>query len=405
MIDRNFGKCLQCSVSYVILNIGNVHFSQKTTVKNARVCFILRHRQTAWNKTDAKNRSISLSGSFGKLEKKEELEMNISTIAKLANVSTATVSRYLNNGYVSEEKRQKIAEVIARTGYTPSSSAQTLRTGRNNLIGVIVPKISSESIGRMVDGITEIVNHSSYQVLLANTGNDTERELEYLKIFRTNNVDGVIFIGTLMSKKHLAIMHSYKKPIVLLSQQESGVSCVYFDDYGAAEKATDCLIRSGCKRIAHLGVTLRDKAAGRARRGGFMDTLLKNQIPVHEQLIVECEGFSTPDGQAAMQKLLDRGETFDGVFCATDTLAFGAMDCLRQAGISVPDQVCVSAVGNNRMSAIYHPHLTSVNLCHRTGGMEAGAILMEMIQNHVELIQNAQMQCQLFERESTNRTV
>ena len=131
MIDRNFGKCLQYSVSYVILNIVNLHFSQKTTVKNARVCFISRHRQTAWNKTDAKNRSISLSGSFGKLEKKEELEMNISTIAKLANVSTATVSRYLNNGYVSEEKRQKIAEVIARTGYTPSSSAQTLRTGRN----------------------------------------------------------------------------------------------------------------------------------------------------------------------------------------------------------------------------------------------------------------------------------
>lgn len=146
--------------------------------------------------------------------------MNISTIAALAGVSPATVSRYLNHGYVSEEKRKKIQEVIKRTGYTPSSSAQTLRTGRNNLIGVIVPKISSESVARMVDGITEAVSHSSYQVLLANTGNNTERELEYLKLFRVNNVDGVIFIGTLMSKKHLAVMRSYKKPIVLLGQQE-----------------------------------------------------------------------------------------------------------------------------------------------------------------------------------------
>ena len=107
--------------------------------------------------------------------------MNISMIAQLAEVSTATVSRYLNNGYVSEQKRKRIQAVIEQTGYTPSSSAQTLRTGRNNLIGVIVPKISSESVSRMVDGITEVVNNAGYQVLLANTGNNTEREMEYLK--------------------------------------------------------------------------------------------------------------------------------------------------------------------------------------------------------------------------------
>mgnify|MGYP000396964691 CR=1 FL=1 len=100
--------------------------------------------------------------------------MNISMIAQLAEVSTATVSRYLNNGYVSEQKRKRIQAVIEQTGYTPSSSAQTLRTGRNNLIGVIVPKISSESVSRMVDGITEVVNNAGYQVLLANTGNNTE---------------------------------------------------------------------------------------------------------------------------------------------------------------------------------------------------------------------------------------
>lgn len=190
-------------------------------------------------------------------QKGEMYQMNISTIAQLAEVSTATVSRYLNNGYVSEEKRKRIQEVIERTGYRPSSSAQTLRTGRNNLIGVIVPKISSESVARMVDGITEVVNNAGYQVLLANTGNDTEKELEYLKTFRLNNVDGVIFIGTLMTKKHLALMKSYKKPIVLMGQQESEVSSVYFDDYGAAQLATDCLVRCGCKNIAHLAVTLR----------------------------------------------------------------------------------------------------------------------------------------------------
>lgn len=327
--------------------------------------------------------------------------MNISTIAQLAEVSTATVSRFLNNGYVSEEKRKRIQEVIARTGYTPSSSAQTLRTGKNNLIGVIVPKISSESVGRMVDGITEIVNNAGYQVLLANTGNDTEKELEYLKTFRLNNVDGVIFIGTLMTKKHLALMKSYKKPIVLMGQQEFDVSCVYFDDYGAAQLATDCLIQNGCRRIVHLAVTLKDKAAGRARRGGYLDTLEKNGIPFQNELIAECAGFTTQDGTDAMQTFLEKGIPFDGVFCATDTIAFGALDTLRRAGFSIPEQVKVAAVGNNRMSAIYTPHLTSVNLSHRTGGLEAGAILMDMIQNGNEEIRTAQMQCRLYEREST----
>ena len=238
-------------------------------------------------------------------------QMNISTIAQLAEVSTATVSRYLNNGYVSEEKRKRIQEVIERTGYRPSSSAQTLRTGRNNLIGVIVPKISSESVARMVDGITEVVNNAGYQVLLANTGNDTEKELEYLKTFRLNNVDGVIFIGTLMTKKHLALMKSYKKPIVLMGQQESEVSSVYFDDYGAAQLATDCLVRCGCKNIAHLAVTLKDKAAGRARRSGYLDTLEQNHMPFREDLIIESAGFTTQNGSDAMQAFLEKGIAFE----------------------------------------------------------------------------------------------
>ncbi len=334
-------------------------------------------------------------------QKGEMYQMNISTIAQLAEVSTATVSRYLNNGYVSEEKRKRIQEVIERTGYRPSSSAQTLRTGRNNLIGVIVPKISSESVARMVDGITEVVNNAGYQVLLANTGNDTEKELEYLKTFRLNNVDGVIFIGTLMTKKHLALMKSYKKPIVLMGQQESEVSSVYFDDYGAAQLATDCLVRCGCKNIAHLAVTLKDKAAGRARRSGYLDTLEQNHMPFREELIIESAGFTTQDGSDAMQAFLEKGIAFDSLFCATDTIAFGAIDAMHRAGIQIPEQVKVAAVGNNRMSAIYTPHLTSVNLSHRTGGLEAGAILMDMIQNGNDAIRMAQMQCRLYEREST----
>ena len=95
--------------------------------------------------------------------------MTINEIAQMANVSRATVSRYLNDGYVSEERRKRIARVIEQTGYVPSQQARTLRTGKTQFVGVIIPKISSESIAREVAGITSVLGASGYSTVLANT--------------------------------------------------------------------------------------------------------------------------------------------------------------------------------------------------------------------------------------------
>ena len=105
--------------------------------------------------------------------------MNINEIAQLAGVSRATVSRYLNDGYVSTEKREKIRAVIEQTGYQPSSQAQTLRTKKTKLIGIILPKINSETISRMAAGVSEVLNKKGYQIILANTDNSIQEELKY----------------------------------------------------------------------------------------------------------------------------------------------------------------------------------------------------------------------------------
>ena len=107
--------------------------------------------------------------------------MNINEIARLAGVSRATVSRYLNNGYVSSEKKEVIRRVIQETGYQPSSQAQTLRTKKTSLIGVILPKINSDTISREVTGISDILTRRGYQLILANTNNDVEEELKKLQ--------------------------------------------------------------------------------------------------------------------------------------------------------------------------------------------------------------------------------
>ena len=104
--------------------------------------------------------------------------MNISEIAKMAGVSNAAVSRYLNNGYLSEEKRAVIRRVIEETGYRPSAQAQTLRTGQTKTVGVILPRIDSFSIGSVMTGIDATLERKGFRLLLADTHNDPAKELE-----------------------------------------------------------------------------------------------------------------------------------------------------------------------------------------------------------------------------------
>ena len=121
--------------------------------------------------------------------------MTIKEIAKLAGVSSAAVSRYLNGGYVSDEKKEQIKKVIDETGYQPSAQARMLRTKKACLIGVVVPKINSESISRITAGIEKVLSERNYQMLLAGTDNTPAKEIEYMRLFENYPVDGINSCG------------------------------------------------------------------------------------------------------------------------------------------------------------------------------------------------------------------
>lgn len=326
--------------------------------------------------------------------------MTISEIAKLAGVAPATVSRYLNNGYVSKEKRAVIKRVIDETGYVPLSSAQTMRTGRSHMIAVIVPKINSESISEMVDGITTGLSGTGYNPVLANTYNSLTKELEYLKIFKENYVDGVILMGTVITEKHHEIMKTYNKPIVILSQFDSNYSCVYYDNYSAARMATEHLIKTGCRKIANIYVLPSDAAAGSNRIKGFKDALEVSGTAYDQRLCEESQ-FSLEGGYNAMQRIIDKKIEFDGVFCATDTIAMGAMSCLKDNGIEICSQVKVAAIGDSKIAAAMRPALTSVHLHYRTGGKEACKVLLDKIKNKDNIIKQYKLGCDLIVRATT----
>lgn len=327
--------------------------------------------------------------------------MNINEIAKMAGVSKTTVSRYLNDGYVSEEKRIQIKRVIEETGYQPSAQAKMLRTKKTGLIGVIIPKINSDTVSRMVAGISDVLAKNGYQLLLANTNNDIEEELKYLNLFKDNQVDGILFIGTIFTRRHKQLLKDCKVPLVILGQRLEGYSSVYHDDYHAALQMTQLLIKNG-KVPGFIGVTVKDEAAGLNRKKGF-EAALKNQKIEYNSLQMAEGEFSIESGYEKMKELLKSVPDIDSVFCATDNIAIGAMYYLKKIGKKIPEEIQLAGIGDTPMAKLVTPSLTTVHFYYKTSGMEAASMLVELLETKNTVKKELKMGYEIVKQESTRR--
>lgn len=230
--------------------------------------------------------------------------MTIKEIAKLAGVSSAAVSRYLNGGYVSDEKKEQIKKVIEETGYQPSAQARMLRTKKACLIGVVVPKINSESISRITAGIEKVLSERNYQMLLAGTDNTPVKEIEYMRLFENYPVDGIILVGTMITAEHRRFLKESKVPIVVIGQHTKFANCIYHDDYGAGEAMGRAVAAKSRKEIAYIGVSREDKAAGAAREDGFREGLKMSGRELKDGYYKVAE-FTTESGYEKVLELLN----------------------------------------------------------------------------------------------------
>lgn len=326
--------------------------------------------------------------------------MNINEIAKLAGVSRATVSRYLNDGYVSVQKKQVLARVIEETGYVPSTQAQTLRSRKSKIIGVILPRLNSDAISREMTGISSVLSREGYQILLANTANNERKELDYIRTFRNNQVDGLILIATVFTAQHRELLKEMGIPVVILGQNVKGFPCVYHDDYSAAKEITGLLIREGRKNIGYIGVMLKDEAAGGGRYHGYMDAFQAEKVRINEKAMVEAE-FNMEDGYYKARELFRRFPELDGLFCATDSIAVGAMEYLKEAGYMIPRDISVTGVGHTSLSKAVSPKLTTIHYYYETSGEEAAGLLMEMLKGEDEEGRSIKMGYEMIRRGTT----
>lgn len=305
--------------------------------------------------------------------------MNVSEIAKLAGVSAAAVSRYFNNGYLSEEKRKAVQRVVEETGYRPSMQAQTLRTKKTKMIGVIVPKIASASIGKVVEGILSVLNAKEYQMLLAVTQNNPKKELEYLAAFNGRQVDGVILIATVFTPDHKRLLQKLSVPVVIVGQRLDGYCCVFHDDYHASFDLTKYILKKGRTQLGYISASQKDKAVGEERYKGFLDAVCYMGREELAQRFVTA-AFTIASGYEKAKELLEQYPDLDAVICATDSMAAGAMQYLNECGTDVPKRILVAGQGDSDIAKVTSPPFLTVHYSYE----KSGEIAVEMLMNNLE---------------------
>lgn len=304
--------------------------------------------------------------------------MTIKEVAQLAGVSPAAVSRYLNGGSLSEEKRVRICEAIRQTGYRPDVAAQSLRTGRVNQIGVILPKLHSDSVSQVMAGISVTLSEKGYLTLLGNTSNHEERELSYLEAMQENHVAGIILMGTAYTPAHEQAFRVCTVPLVITGQNIPGMPCVYHDDRSAARELTQHMLQRGRRHIGYIGVREKDPAAGLARRLGVQDALREAGLDA-EGMPRLAGNFDHENGYSCMAELLAMDPALDGVLCATDTIALGAMSALKKNGRRVPEEISIAGIGDSWAGTITDPPLTTAHLYYTQCGTDAAKMLLHRI--------------------------
>lgn len=304
--------------------------------------------------------------------------MTIADIARLAGVSNAAVSRYFNNGYISDEKREAIRKVIEETGYQPSLQAQTLRTGKTKTIGVIVPKTASTSAGSVIEGVLAVLNAHGYQTLLSVTQNDPEKELEYLKVFDDKRVDGVILLATIFTPAHKKILKKMKVPVIIVGQKFDGSCCVFHDDYHAIYDLTKLLLEKGRKNIGYIGVFMQDRAVGEERYRGFQDAMADEGLKVKEEHCLIAK-FSVQSGYEKAAEMIKRYPDMDGLICATDEIAVGAMQYLLEQGVSIPEDIYIAGQGDSILARVAGHSIATIHYSYEKSGEAAANMLLEIL--------------------------
>jgi LacI family transcriptional regulator len=297
----------------------------------------------------------------------------LNDVARRVGVSARTVSRVVNNeAVVAEPTRQKILAVIDELGYRPNPMARALITQRSGTLGLIAADNTDPFFTELAEGVERIGNGIGLTILFASSRGDASHQRSLLETMRAHAVDGVLMFPVPQTEEQLMEFAGRGLPLVTIDEDFEGpnLSSVASDIRSGAVMAVTHLRERGCQRIAMVasGYKLR-----RAREAGYLSAL----APGAPALIERAEPLAS-GGLVAMERLLARDGSIDGLFAYNDLMALGAIRALRAAGRSVPDDVRIVGFDDIDVASVVVPSLSTVRVDRQRVAHEAVARLVEL---------------------------
>ncbi len=325
-------------------------------------------------------------------------------VARLAGVSTATVSRVINSpDSVRKLTREKVLQAMKKCNYKYNALARGFVTKKSNTIGLIIPTISNSVFAESTLGVQEYADQKNIKVILGNSYYKYSQEENLIKVLRESQIDGLIITTTNLKGNILKSLVDENFPFVLLfSTVKSGpFSAVGIDNYRGGYLATEHLVSLGHKRIGMVAGNFSVTDRSFHRWHGYQRCLRDNDIAYDKRLLVQTE-YSLSDGRDSIKKLLDQPSPPTAVFCSNDYIALGAIKGAKEAGLTLPKDLSIVGFDDMQTASYMVPALTTIRQPAYEMGQRAAELLLQRIEKQSKPVQDM-MDITLIVRESTTR--
>lgn len=311
-------------------------------------------------------------------------KISIKDIAKLTGVSTATVSRVLNdNGRFSEETRKKVLQAVKETGYQTNFNAKSLRSNKTYSIGVLVPDLTNYFFGDVVKQIESVLFSNGYSTIITNTDRNEEKEKAYINMLVSKMVDGLIVISGLNEfdiREHPAAKNI---PYICIDREPKHKFETIFvssNHYQGGFDAADSLISHGVKNPV---MVIHNKMITSTfeRINGFKDALKKNSLEFNSEQIIELKSNNKQYNNEVIIQLLTSNTNIDGVFALNDDIAAMVLYIAQSLDINVPNDLQIIGFDNTPLSSYTNPTLSTIS-------QDTSLIAATAVSNLISLINN-----------------
>lgn len=335
-------------------------------------------------------------------------KITIKEIARLAGVSTATVSYVMNNrdSKVSEATRLRVLSIMEELNYKPSATARGLNSGKSRMVGLIVPDISKAHFSVLVSGIETVLHKANYGILICNAYNDLQKEREYYHMLADRKVDGMIVAaGAAHDPYENSSFSDRDIPIVMIDRYNQGFEQqygVYSDNYKGTYWGTRYLIEEGHTRIGCITGPL-SSVNTTERIKGYREALRESGIAAQPHWL-HSGNHALETGIAGLEQIMSK-EPVTAVIAGGDLLAYGVYQAANQLQISIPNELSVIGVDDNVFSELITPTLTALRPPLYEIGDKAAVMLQLLIDGQKPPQRKLICEPELVVRESTRKII